>query len=1564
MIRDAILKTKRDELGNCITSRKRKLQELYYATVSYARPLPPKRKPDANDLQTYGEADFLDANNILEGKSFDPTTLRRVPEAELTNYNNPVTPSTKVQQRLELQDHETEPASYDSDTIVLQGRLPGENSASSRSGREQNENDYLPTSNSTLQEAQAGRASPKAAIDINGENSIRDADVDSDLQPLGAGRDGAKKPFLWPSDPQNVDTGSQPRLEALVKDDLSSLEGSTPLGTVHGFQGSSLIRAQPSDVVSHEQSDAVIRVPEESLEDFSEIQVHDGNSGSAQGPLGTSGVSKRVLQAPATNGPHSVEHLHDVPGSKVADAETTTDGLSVADSELRLEEPQFLKPTHNLKMQAENETLPSVEGGTINNVKKVDQFDRSCNLTGDSRLLERRSQPFQERMMPGTTREISKDVMFSQRPPMRIDTGVSSLKGSMDSFEKPRLQGSIDSQTPSSSSTPLKATPTTAHPSPPERMTTRVSSGALRHKSVSEILGETPRSGTHQGDKTPAERVGNDLLQDISGQHTPRYGQLVASPESVSFRSRLSELKEREKERSKLSTVVFARQQPLDYVNNSELSLQKMPGSERVTEQDKDYLLTLFTAQASAQQPSLNALLGSAHKALTTSNHYLDFHEQQDCRILKRIYHLQNSNRWSLRQLARSQEPQRPTTQWDVLLAHMKWMQTDFREERKWKLAAAKNIADWCAEWVASSSARRLALQVRLTSNNGKTRDSDGHATPVSLANNGESSRSDTTPELVPSGEDDLSDVLGESTPILGAFKTPAPAAIFSLAPEDVIFQLDKTPVSQKLLAELPLYEPWNNLADVDVIADSQSVDKNWKTSLLPISKFATGKMIIRSPAPSRKRSRYEFDDDDDDEEDLCEPTKPSPLTFSGANEPVPPEIDDVALFNPENKHIIDRLHAAHAFRPPSEFSMPSQSFFESRNCSQWTWAEDDELRKLVREYAYNWSLISSSLTSPSLFSSGAERRTPWECFERWVSFEGLPGDMNRTQYFRTWYSRRDAARTLLNQQIAAQQQQQAGNSSQTQVRRRTAEPTRVERRRNSKHLALIHAMQKVAKKKETTLQKQQHVASLAAMRKATEATQPRQRMQTPQEFSRFKHERECRMQEKQELYRQQMLAQQRAAFMQKANQQSGQSQANPNIPNQARNGISTSMSTSPHLATSLPHNVMPPGSSQNRPIPLTNGMLPNGVQPSGGQTNIRGGGIPQAPMQSQMLGPQRIPHDMRVILEATRVQQEQQYLAAQRQQRYPRSNGVNSTSSSPQPTSMNTSQANAAMLANLQATNGKLSPAPNGISVHPRTSASPRLANAVQAQQLSNGVTPMVNQIANQMKARHPNASPEQIRQLATDHLNQQLRSQNSQAAMQAAAGSGLGLNGTGTQQGLNFGNTMLNPQMYAQSMHFQQQTQQNHNRVGSMNGGGKGKAQRVEQSVKQSDKEETALPTTEKSTTIPPKVQDITTTQANTADDKALLTLSDDEELLFHPKSKVTRSTDVKGKSKLIPVDDKGDGVVLALPPPVNTGLFLDDGTPDPQAHLKGDSAGEGLAEPRPRVSPSPVPDEDVDW
>ena len=98
---------------------------------------------------------------------------------------------------------------------------------------------------------------------------------------------------------------------------------------------------------------------------------------------------------------------------------------------------------------------------------------------------------------------------------------------------------------------------------------------------------------------------------------------------------------------------------------------------------------------------------------------------------------------------------------------------------------------------------------------------------------------------------------------------------------------------------------------------------------------------------------------------------------------------------------------------------------------------------------------------------------TPSECFERWVSFEGLPGDMAKHQYFRAWNARREGAREHLEHLFEVQQQ--GSNGSQVLPRRKTAEPISVDRRRQSKYLSTVTAMYKIAKRREAHAQKQQH---------------------------------------------------------------------------------------------------------------------------------------------------------------------------------------------------------------------------------------------------------------------------------------------------------------------------------------------------------------------------------------------------------------------------------------------------------------------------------------------------------
>lgn len=661
----------------------------------------------------------------------------------------------------------------------------------------------------------------------------------------------------------------------------------------------------------------------------------------------------------------------------------------------------------------------------------------------------------------------SKDVTLSQRPPMHIDmelpTSVQSPKSINNNQKKTKTPVAANSVPPQNSATSVRSTQKTPRAqSPPERMTTRVSSGALSYKPVSKILGETPKLFPAQGDKNTAYRGHGDAHRDDIGVQSPRSSLSNASPDPAAFRMRLNEL--REKEKSKLSTVVFARQQ-LPKASQDSCQLQDQAATQSENEGEEEYLMPLFKHEAMNQcryQP-LTRLLSSASKILTTADQYTEWYEHRNLRILSDIQERQNSDRWSLRQLGRSAEPDRPVVHWDVLLGQMKWLRTDFREERKWKLAAARSLANWCAEWVASSPEGRSALQIKAQPP-ALELSSTCHTTP--------------TPELIPSAEDDSSEVADEDRLPSVASQSSVPAAIFSLTPDMFYFGLEQTPISTKLLEELPLYQPSVEIQDAALRLRTVKPDSEWKAPLVPVSRYAEGKLGSHDDGPPRKRSRYDYESDS--QEHFFKDEMTFPPDFSAHNSR--PEQASVALFNPENKHIRDRIHAGHAFRPPSEYVMPSQGFFESRQPSQWTQEEDDELRKLVREYAYNWSLISGCLSIPSMFSSGSERRTPWECFERWIGLEGLPAEMSKTHYFRAYHSRLQAAQRTFEAQQQALQQHQSGSMPHAAPRRRSRQPYLVERRRNDKHVHLVSSMHKVAKKREAALNKQQQGTCYATL--------------------------------------------------------------------------------------------------------------------------------------------------------------------------------------------------------------------------------------------------------------------------------------------------------------------------------------------------------------------------------------------------------------------------------------------------------------------------------------------------
>lgn len=677
----------------------------------------------------------------------------------------------------------------------------------------------------------------------------------------------------------------------------------------------------------------------------------------------------------------------------------------------------------------------------------------------------------------------------------------------------------IDTSAPPSGQELPTTTPTIEVSAPavespvPERAVTRISSGALRQKSVSELLGEFPNEAP-VAPLTPGPSGSPKSLQYMQDDQPLTPAVSIGQVKSLTSRTK-------EKRRRSIPTVVFGKQ-PKKLKSSDDTALVSGQPKESVSMND-DYFIPLFLDAFSRSDRSwmkpVDQLLNQAHKTVSTPDQYIPIQEQQACRILRRVYHLQQQDKWSLRQPQRCPEPTRPPSHWDILLQEMKWMRTDFREEGKWKRAVARNLARDCAEWVAASPEERLALQVNAVIPPRTA------STDVLMQDDAVDAPEDQLPDLIHSDSPTANEDDSIEDRVMP--DTIAPSAIFALPDDEVVFGLRPSPIADQLLEELPMYGSPLKVPKFDVTVPEFDPDAHWKRPALPLSKFVEGQMVLSSQPPPRKRSRYSYqaEDEDEDDDQIVFGAKPDEHVV------LPPVDANVALFNAEMKPIRDRLHAGHQFRPPTEYPMPLQSFYECRAASQWTLAEDDELKSLVREYSYNWSLISSAISSKSVFSSAPERRTPWECFERWVQLEGLPADMGKTQYFRTYQNRIDAAQRVIHQLNQNAQQTVGPNGAVTPApRRRQTLSIRVERRRNQKHLALIDAMRKLAKKREVAVQKTQHAAAMAANRKQNEGQRPVGPPQTPRDYSLMRWERDQQLAEKmaQLAQRQHDLTQQR----------------------------------------------------------------------------------------------------------------------------------------------------------------------------------------------------------------------------------------------------------------------------------------------------------------------------------------------------------------------------------------------------------------------------------------------------
>ena len=336
---------------------------------------------------------------------------------------------------------------------------------------------------------------------------------------------------------------------------------------------------------------------------------HDHEPVSAQSGLGPDSETQKAKDG---HDPALEEQLHDAHGDERADSPETPD------VQRQIEHEQAIRLNRDGKSQLNEAQPPAGTQALTAHAEEVAQeaeSEDSERLVADQALQAAAAESLPT---PTTTapESSSMNIETADKPTVDLQNPVPIAP------EHPTPPADIDVEMDDAPLQVKEQQQPEAQPEPssPQRMTTRVSSGALERKSVSDIIAE----------KAAPKAV-----------LTPRSSNFSTTVSPVRPRSRGNRGKQ-------ISTVIFAKQD-LNRTSKALQSYNEEYASLQGASQDstRDYLEGLFHYQAHHPPRSvpLQELVASARKTLSTAGTLAMIREQQDYKILKRVYQLQNANR-------------------------------------------------------------------------------------------------------------------------------------------------------------------------------------------------------------------------------------------------------------------------------------------------------------------------------------------------------------------------------------------------------------------------------------------------------------------------------------------------------------------------------------------------------------------------------------------------------------------------------------------------------------------------------------------------------------------------------------------------------------------------------------------------------------------------------------------------------------------------------------------------------------------------------------------------------
>ncbi|CAG8449249.1 10369_t:CDS:10 [Ambispora leptoticha] len=511
-------------------------------------------------------------------------------------------------------------------------------------------------------------------------------------------------------------------------------------------------------------------------------------------------------------------------------------------------------------------------------------------------------------------------------------------------------------------------------------------------------------------------------------------------------------------------------------------------------------------------------------KVLTSEDWRVARDEIKNVRVTEKIEQLKAANLWSFKQIEQHKAPPRTMTHWDYLLTEMKWLQTDFKEERRWKIAAHYLMAQWVMEWHDAEDKSTVCVKCRKpapviskeVSSNSMNIDTDnglvdesrevkmelteikteeieeviikennpdenrwqqnGHISNDEIMIDIESVDDETTSSIRPQNDLINND---QSTTSTNNITKKMRRRFFSLPTNQINFFLpdNQTFDLETILPECNIYGGIPSPSDKDTYIDEAEYAR-----IIPISKT----VVRRTKGYNNRKSMMQR------RNSLYESLKR--IKTKSKND----DLDDQALISPIFSKPNEKLATGFTVSEPPQISTnPTQS---------WSAEDDDLLLSLAKEYQCNWNLIAEMINLSRSSITGCIRN-PYECHQRWLQREDTSGFIIQG-VTKTSDDEDEIALGLVNSMdgIIVSGGSSSSTSSALKIKKDQLKkaPKFDPIKNNKRHSSIQEAIKKAAKKRQEEAQKR-----LQPKKVQEQPTSLQTRVPSPLELSRRKCEQE-----------------------------------------------------------------------------------------------------------------------------------------------------------------------------------------------------------------------------------------------------------------------------------------------------------------------------------------------------------------------------------------------------------------------------------------------------------------------